>query len=623
MHSKSKEAVLSMLGADAKAGLKSEEIALRRAKYGTNVIGKTKRKSLIMRVLEAFLDPMLLILCFALAITLGVNIGKLLKTGDGDFVECVGIFCAVVISVSITVCMEGRSERAFELLNEISDKALVKVIRDGGIRLIAQSEVVVGDVILLESGNRIVSDGRLIDSHGLSVDESALTGESLSVNKNAQAVVKRSAPLAERVNFVFAGTVVSAGSGRMVVTAVGDSAEIGKIAGELQRKSRISAPLGEKLARLGRGVTAVGAVAAVTVFVVSLIRMLVSGTATFQSVQELFIESVVLIVAAVPEGLPTIVALSLSVNVVRLARENVLIKKLVAAETVGCVSVICSDKTGTLTENKMTVEAIHSAPALTRCVSRVIEENIAVNTTADFMIDGDKRVIVGSPTEAALVRFLTKGNADVLVKIRGDIAVVEREEFTSEKKYMSTKTRKNGTFITYYKGAPEKIIELCRLGREDAERIRKRMRQYAQSSRRLIAFAHGDDSAVCFDGFAALSDPVRGDVKALVKRCKNAGIKVKMLTGDNAETAFAIARECGIATSRREVVNAHDTERLSDEAMLKLLKGTSVIARSTPLVKLRAVRLLMQNGDVVAVTGDGINDAPAIKQADIGIAMGS
>ena len=330
-----------------------------------------------------------------------------------------------------------------------------------------------------------------------------------------------------------------------------------------------------------------------------------------------------LIVAAVPEGLPTIVALSLSVNVVRLARENVLIKKLVAAETVGCVSVICSDKTGTLTENKMTVEAIHSAPALTRCVSRVIEENIAVNTTADFMIDGDKRVIVGSPTEAALVRFLTKGNADVLVKMRGDIAVVEREEFTSEKKYMSTKTRKNGTFITYYKGAPEKIIELCRLGREDADRIRKRMRQYAQLSRRLIAFAHGDDSAVCFDGFAALSDPVRGDVKALVKRCKNAGIKVKMLTGDNAETAFAIARECGIATSRREVVNAHDTERLSDEAMLKLLKGTSVIARSTPLVKLRAVRLLMQNGDVVAVTGDGINDAPAIKQADIGIAMGS
>ncbi len=624
MHSLSKQQVLEKLSVDSKVGLRTEEIAPRRAKYGANKLERKKQKSLIMRVLEAFCDPMLIILCFALCVTLGVNIGKYVRMGDGDFIECIGIFAAVLISVTITVIMEGRSEKAFELLSGLSDKVVVKVRRDGEIRLVPQSEVVVGDIVILEGGSKVVADGRLIYSNELSADESMLTGESKRRKKLADAFVKPDATLSERQNCVYGGTLITSGYGEMVTTAVGDDAEMGKIAGELQNKDKMSSPLNEKLSRLGKLVTVIGGVAAAVVFVVSLIRLIVNGAATFDAVQELFIESVVLIVAAVPEGLPTIVAISLSLNVLKLAKENALIKKLVVAETAGCVSVICSDKTGTLTKNTMTVKTVCSGElCYSTRLPQIIRDNIIANSTAAAVTERGVCKLNGNPTECALISFVYGKNPSFLDVDRARFEVLSREEFSSEKKYMSTKTRINGSICEFYKGSFERISVLCKLSGAKLTALKNKVDGLAAEACRVIAFAHDSGEGMVFDGFVALSDPIREDVKESVAQCKRAGIAIKILTGDNAETAFAIAKQLGIASSRSQVVCATDADKLTDQALLRLLSSVTVIARSTPLVKLRVVKLLKEAGEVVAVTGDGINDAPAIKQADIGIAMGS
>ena len=335
----------------------------------------------------------------------------------------------------------GRSVKAFELLFSLSDKTLVKVRRDGEVKIIPQSEAVVGDVIILESGSKVVADGRLIKSEGLLIDESTLTGESAPREKNARAVVGQNAPLADRVNCVYAGTLITAGHGEMLVTAVGNQAEIGGIAGELQNKNKISAPLSEKLSRLSRLVTIIGGVAACLVFIISLSRLIVAGSVTFLSVQEIFIESIVLIVAAVPEGLPTIVAISLSLNVLKLAKENALIKKLVAAETAGCVSVICSDKTGTLTQNKMRVDAMSCAGMGGKIPDAVIS-NIIINSTVEFVQGGAENGLSGNPTERALIEYAKR-----LGEMRKAFTVIGREDFTSDRKYMSTKTHKMAFFV--------------------------------------------------------------------------------------------------------------------------------------------------------------------------------
>ena len=624
MHGKKSEDVLKQLNVNPRYGLRAEEISSRRIKFGANTVDRTRQKSLFLRVLGAFSEPMLLILCFALAITLGVNIGKFVRTGDGDLTECIGIFTAVALSVTITVVMEDRSQKAFELLRAVSDKTVVKVRREGEITLIPQSEIVVGDVMILESGNRVCADGRIIKGENLAADESSLTGESKPRNKRAGAVVDDNAPLADRINCVYGGTLITSGRGEAVATAVGNGAEMGKIAKELKIKNKISSPLSEKLDRLGKAVTIIGGIAASAVFVVSLIRLIIAGNANFDTVQEIFIGSVVLIVAAVPEGLPTIVAVSLSLNVMKLAKENALIKKLVVAETAGCVSVICSDKTGTLTQNRMETESGFDANGKkTNKLPKSIHDNIIFNYVLSAAEERGNLIWAGDPTERALVSAALGAPTEKINALRAGKKVAEREEFTSDRKYSSVKIREKGGFRTYYKGAFEKIAAFCGDGAGISPQIKKEMDLCVKNARRVIAFAHSDGEGTVFDGFAALTDPVRPDVKKSVELCKKAGISVKILTGDNAQTAFAVARELGIANYENEVITAAEAERMDDGAFSAALKRVTVVARSTPLLKLRAVNLLKSAGEVVAVTGDGINDAPAIKQADIGIAMGS
>ena len=599
----------------SKNGLNDSQVLVNRRKYGVNEITKKKPKSIFKRIIDALLEPMLIILELSGVITLGVNIGKALKSGDGDFYECFGILFAILISVILTVVMEGKSQKAFETLNSVYDSVAVKVKRNGEIVMLPQNQIVVGDIVIVESGDKVSADGRIITSNNLSVDESTLTGESLAVNKDENLILIDKTPLAERKNMLYSGTFITAGYAEMVVTAVGDKAEIGVIASELDLKTVVSEPLQEKLDRLGKLIAILGLIASGFVLMLTVTKLFITNNVSFDTIEDAFLNSIILIVASVPEGLPTTVAIALTLNVVKLYKSNALIKKLVAAETVGCVSVICSDKTGTLTENKMKVnKIIYSTSPKSK---QNLHYNIALNSTAEI-----KTAEFGTATEIALLNYLQESKGDNYNLLRQTYKIVSRIPFDSKNKYMSSTFDINGKRVTYYKGAPEIIIEKCSLPIKEKSKILKEIKEYQKEGKRAIAFLSEVEGEIVFDGYALISDSVRREVYSSVLQCKNAGIKVKMLTGDNYYTAYSIAKELKIASDYSEVVNAYDIEEMSDNDLKKLLEKVTVVARSTPKNKLRIVKLLKEMGEVVAVTGDGVNDAPAIKHADIGIAMG-
>lgn len=640
--------VLTRLGTDAVAGLTDAQVEENRAKYGENQLTRQKQKSFWQRFWEAAREPMTIILIVAWLITIAVNIVELVTGGEPEFIEAVGIMLAILLCILITVVMEGKSQKAFDALNKIRDDIQVKVTRNGKLELLSQSQIVVGDLIHLETGDKIPVDARLLSSIDLSVEESALTGESVSVDKDASAVLGEDVPLAERINMLYAGCFVAAGRCDAVVTAVGDATEFGKIAGELGSAQKTSTPLQEKLAKLGKTITLIGSLLAAAIFVIQLVRLIAQGAVSLDSVQEIFISSIVLIVAAVPEGLPTIVAVSLSLNVIKMAKQQALVKKLVACETVGSINIICSDKTGTLTENKMTAVEFWADGVLQKpeelCYEPLIE-NVCINSSANVEYNLDQPQFIGSSTECALLVGYDKAR-----KEQGGLSYQERREratvekvipFSSEEKSMSTILKDGEGFLAYTKGSPEKVLSLCShialegkiLPLDDAMRksVEEKVEGFQRQAMRLLAFAHKnletwqEDTkleGMVYDGFAAITDPLRNDVKAAVDTCRAAGIDLKMLTGDNVVTARAIAKELDMLDDNCLVLEARDVEQMDDQELLEKVEKIRVIARSTPGTKLRVVRALKSLGNVVAVTGDGINDAPAIKNADVGIAMG-
>lgn len=625
-HTLSKLEALDSLNVSLSNGLTSEQSRENRLKYGENTLTKAKKRGFFARVFSALKEPMLIILLFSFVLAFGVSLGKFLKTGEADFGDSFGILFAVVLSVSITLIMEGSSERAFSALNKIYENVYVKVLRDGSVTVVKQEQICVGDIVILESGDKIVADGRLIESESLTVDESALTGESFAVRKDAELLLNQSITLAERKNMVYSGTFVTSGTGKMLVTATGDRTEIGNIASSLKTEKDIPSPLQQKLASLGKTVTIIGAISAIAVFIISLVRLVLSGSFTFSGLQDLFVSCIILIVAAVPEGLPTIVVISLALNMIKLAKENALIKKMIATETAGAVSVICSDKTGTLTENKMQVLSVCSnefclAPEKVS-VPHLIQ-NFFCNSTADLIVKKGKVQEKGSGTECALIKAGQKAypKTDYL-KYRAKYPVISRTPFSSQTKLMTTTINYGGVERTLIKGAPEKVLTLCDLTDGQRRKLLADMETHFRSARRVICFAHSDGDKTEYDGYAVLADGIRKDVYKAVNDCKKAGISVKILTGDNYLTAYAVAKELGIADSERQVIVASDIEKLDDTALKKILPRVTVIARSTPIIKLRVVKALKELGEVVAVTGDGINDSPAIKHADVGIAMG-
>ena len=631
------EEIVRELSSDAHAGLSSGQVQENAEKYGRNAFSETKKKSLLRRIWEAATEPMLILLFFAWIITIAVNIVKEVQSGDGDFIECVGILVAIAISVVLTVVMEGKSAKAFEELNKIKEGIEIKVVRDGIVQYIPQSELVVGDIVYLETGNKVVADGRLIESVSLTSDESSLTGESVPVEKDASAILSGEVPVAERVNMVFSGCFITGGTGKMVVTGVGDHTEFGLIAREIQSGGEGQTPLQEKMGKLGKVITIVGAVCAAIIFIIQFVSILagVHGEINFETISGAFIESIVLMVAAVPEGLPTIVAISLSINIAKMAKQNALVKKMIACETIGCINVICSDKTGTLTENRMTVVDVYADggyQAIDSFCNLLMLENYCLNSTADLYEEKGVTRFVGNPTEGALLVSAAKCGVNYKQK-REQAHIAEVYPFSSDTKNMTTCVRAEDGFAVYTKGSPEKILSLCNIDEEEHEKIEGEIMGLQKRARRVLAFAHKNVSekplsrenaehGMTFDGFVGITDPLRAEVYDAVHACKDAGIDLKMLTGDNIVTASAIADELGILDDDHIAVEASYLEGLSDEEFSKVLPTVRVIARSTPLLKMRVVKELRSKGNVVAVTGDGINDAPALKNADVGIAMG-
>ena len=634
----SREELLAKTGTDSEKGLNPEQVEKSRSTYGTNSFVRQSHESLAKRIWDASTEPMLVMLIFAAIITLAVNITRYFTGGEYNFLECVGIFAAIALSVVITIITEGKSAKAFEALNKINEDTLIKVIRNGEPQLITQKEIVVGDIIMIETGDKIVADGRLFSSNDLSVDESALTGESLPVKKDAEFVCQMSTPVAERANMLYSGCFVSAGNGQMLVTGVGNDTEFGQIAQELSSIEKTTTPLQEKLDKLGKQITVLGASAAAIVFAIEVLQFVMNGQLNLDTVSDAFITSIVLIVAAVPEGLPTIVAVSLALNIIKMSKENALVKKMIACETIGCVNIICSDKTGTLTENRMTVQKIYTGGELIdpeQLKDEMLLKNYCINSNANISEEDGSWSFIGNPTEGSLLAAAAKAGVDYQ-ELRQAADIVRVFPFSSQNKDMSTIVRENGKEILYVKGNPEKIISLCTgISEEEKEKNFHLMEEFQNKAGRLLAFAHKElegqyndeeqdevEQGLIYDGFVVISDPLSPDVYESIRNCRSAGIEVKMLTGDNIRTARAIANELHMLDDDHIAVEAADIEKLTDEELKEALKKIQVIARSTPLVKMRVVKLLKEQGNVVAVTGDGINDAPAIKHADVGIAMG-
>ncbi len=634
----SREELLAKTGTDSEKGLNPEQVEKSRSTYGTNSFVRQSHESLAKRIWDASTEPMLVMLIFAAIITLAVNITRYFTGGEYNFLECVGIFAAIALSVVITIITEGKSAKAFEALNKINEDTLIKVIRNGEPQLITQKEIVVGDIIMIETGDKIVADGRLFSSNDLSVDESALTGESLPVKKDAEFVCQKSTPVAERANMLYSGCFVSAGNGQMLVTGVGNDTEFGQIAQELSSIEKTTTPLQEKLDKLGKQITVLGASAAAIVFAIEVLQFVMNGQLNLDTVSDAFITSIVLIVAAVPEGLPTIVAVSLALNIIKMSKENALVKKMIACETIGCVNIICSDKTGTLTENRMTVQKIYTGGELIdpeQLKDEMLLKNYCINSNANISEEDGSWSFIGNPTEGSLLAAAAKAGVDYQ-ELRQAADIVRVFPFSSQNKDMSTIVHENGKEILYVKGNPEKIISLCTgISEEEKEKNFHLMEEFQNKAGRLLAFAHKElegqyndeeqdevEQELIYDGFVVISDPLSPDVYESIRNCRSAGIEVKMLTGDNIRTARAIANELHMLDDDHIAVEAADIEKLTDEELKEALKKIQVIARSTPLVKMRVVKLLKEQGNVVAVTGDGINDAPAIKHADVGIAMG-
>lgn len=471
---KTRYEVLKSYSSNDQTGLSEQQAKENIEKFGSNSLTKKKADSLLKRIWDASTEPMLLMLIAAGIIALVVNIIRSFTGGEADYLECVGVFAAIALSVVISVVMEGKSAKAFEALSKINGNVIVRAVRDGKTVKLNKDEIASGDILILSAGDKIPADCRLIESTSLRVDESALTGESFPVKKDSELEIDdEKTPLAERANMIYSGTFITEGHCKAVVCAVGDSTEFGKIASELTGENKASTPLQEKLARLGKTITIMGVCAAAIVFIAQLISFAITKSLSFDSIMEAFITSIVLIVAAVPEGLPTIVAVSLSINIIKLSKQNALVKKMIASETIGCISVICSDKTGTLTENKMTVKRFYDTDwhsDASELSNEFLTHNICLNTTADI---GENGEFIGNPTECAMLNFFNSSSKKTYKEERADHETLSAFPFSSELKHMTTISNVDEKIISYVKGSPECVLKMCGLTSERLEEIEK------------------------------------------------------------------------------------------------------------------------------------------------------
>ena len=597
------------------AGLTDAEVLKSRDKYGVNILTPAKKTSPWISFLKKFGDPLIVILLIAGILSVGISFYEYIVLGESMqvFFEPVGIFIAIMLATGLAFLFEYKADKEFMILNQVNDDEPVKVIRNSKVVEIARKDVVVGDVVILSCGDEIPADGLLLESVSLDVDESTLTGEPLCHKTVDEAHFNKDATFPS--NAVMKGTKVMNGNGVFRVSAVGDATENGKVFTAAQIDNSVKTPLNEQLERLGRLISWLSYSVAALVVVGRIADFMLTEpytTMTFIAycLQTVMI-AVTLIVVAVPEGLPMAVTLSLAYSMRRMLKTNNLVRKMHACETMGAVTVICTDKTGTLTQNRMTVYEM-----VCEKLDDVLYENIALNSTAN--LDGEK--VIGNPTEGALLLWMRDAGVDYAEK-RTAVEVLDVIPFSTERKYMSTTVRSlamNGETVTHLKGAPEVVMSMCNMTDKQRAKYAGKLSEFQKKAMRTLAFAYND----VFLGVVAISDPIREDVPAAIRECDEAGIDVKIVTGDTPGTAMEIGRQIGLHCSANSIITGTDFEALSDEEVYERVDSIKIIARARPMDKKRLVEFLQKRNHVVAVTGDGTNDAPALKAAHVGLSMG-
>ena len=585
-------------------GLTAREVEQSRVKHGENVLTPPRRQSMWRLYLEKYNDPMVRILLVAALVSLALAFVK------DDYIETLGIIAAVLLATTVGFYFERDAARKFDVLTQLGEEQPVKVVRDGQVVEIPRREIVVGDVVVVETGDEVPADGQLFESTDLQVDESSLTGEPMA-HKAVQAEQQSVGEEAYPKDMLLRSSMVMGGMGRYVVTAVGDATEIGHVARQATELTGVKTPLNIQLDRLAKLISKIGSVVATASFLIFLIHDMLTNDlwqtndylGMFEIVLRYFMMAVTLIVMAVPEGLPMAVTLSLALNMRRMLKSNNLVRKLQASETMGAVTVICTDKTGTLTENRMTVNDVRRTKEDRIGNPSDLFKAIALNTTATHE--------VGNPTEQALLRWLVSQGVDY-EQLREENPMTSREPFSTERKYMSTTVGD----VTYIKGAPEIVMEKCSIEADMRQQMEAQLRDWQQHAMRTLAIAQ-DKTLLAI---VAISDPLRKEVPEAIGQCRQAGIDVKIVTGDTSATAQEIARQIGI---EGDVMTGSDFAAMSDEEALQRITSLKVMSRARPTDKQRLVSLLQQQGEVVAVTGDGTNDAPALNRAHVGLSLGS
>ena len=616
-------------------GLTDGEVAASRREHGKNTLTPPKRTPMWKLYLDKYKDPIIKILLVAAVISLA------LASIHGDYVETIGIILAIVLATTIGFWFEMDAAKKFNVLTALGEESPVKVRRDGKVIEIARKDVVVGDVVIIEVGDEIPADGTLIESTDLQIDESSLTGEPI-ITKHADPA-KNDTEATYPSGKVLRSTMVMNGRGTFQVTEVGDATEIGKVSRASTEITSVKTPLNIQLDKLAKLISKFGIGISIAAFVIFLSRdIIVDADGVWAStdylrmaevVLQYFMMAVTLIVMAVPEGMPMAVTLSLALNMRRMLKNNNLVRKLHACETMGAVTVICTDKTGTLTQNKMQVADLKAYDA----DDELLRSAIALNTTAHLDAEGGKGI--GNPTEIALLLWLDKNGVDYKT-LRREEDIEAQLPFSTERKYMATVGRVGGRRVLMVKGAPEIIASMCDIDAEARKEITERLHGYQNQAMRTLAFAYrtladgeqpdmgaiADGPKLTFQAVTAISDPIREDVPGAVGQCVDAGIQVKIVTGDTSATATEIARQIGIwddKTPAEAQITGPDFAALSDEKAFELVPKLRVMSRARPTDKQRLVNLLQKHGAVVAVTGDGTNDAPALHHAHVGLSLGS
>ena len=634
-YNKSKKEIYEEFGITGETGLSDEQVIINREKYGSNELQAQKKKSLFVKFLEQFKGFMIIVLIIA-AVVSGV-VGYI---EEGKITDSLIILVVVIVNAIIGVAQEAKAEKSLEALQKLSSHS-AKVIRNGQVNVVASRELVPGDIVVLDTGDYVPADLRIIEAANLKSQEASLTGESVPSEKNSATIESEKVGVGDRTNMLFSSSLITYGRGKGVVVETGMNTEVGKIAGIISNTVKSETPLQTKLNKLGKTLGIAALVICVVIFVIGLLYG--------KQPLDMFMTAVSLAVAAIPEGLAAVSTIVLAIGVQRMVKRNAIVKKLPAVETLGSASVICSDKTGTLTQNKMTVEKVFYDGKLIDMKDVTDSEIMDLKRLVHIaMLCNDTKVsasneLTGDPTETALVDMGFK--LDFTPELYITYPRVEEVTFDSDRKLMTTVHQVGDKYLVYTKGGVDELLSRCKgyifdgNVKYDLEEYKKKItaqnEQMAQNALRVLAMGYKElehmpskdemneiESDLIYVGMVGMIDPPREEVKAAVAKCKSAGIKTVMITGDHKITATAIAKALGIMEDGDEAITGAELEEMSDDELIKRVRNIAVYARVSPEHKVRIVKAWQANGEIVAMTGDGVNDAPALKTADIGCAMG-